>query len=37
VDKRCATVEIQWPSGIVQRLQNVSSNQILTVREPTRG
>ncbi len=34
-DKRCATLEIQWPSGIVQRLENVSGNQILTVKEPT--
>jgi len=36
-DKRCASVEIQWPSGIVQRLQNVTGNQILRLKEPDRG
>src|SRR5579872_1123850 len=27
-------LEITWPSGIVQRMQNVPADQILTVREP---
>jgi len=27
-------VEIRWPSGTVQQLQNVASDQILTVKEP---
>jgi hypothetical protein len=27
-------VEIHWPSGIVQRLENIQTNQILTVNEP---
>jgi hypothetical protein len=30
------TVRIEWPSGIVQELQNVTANQILTVTEPAR-
>jgi hypothetical protein len=32
-DKRCRIVEITWPSGMVQRLENVACNQILKVRE----
>jgi hypothetical protein len=32
-DKRCRTVEITWPSGTVQRLENVAGNQILKVTE----
>jgi hypothetical protein len=27
-------LEIKWPSGIVQKLENVKTDQILTVREP---
>jgi hypothetical protein len=27
------SLEIRWPSGIVQKLANVKANQILTVRE----
>ena len=27
-------IEIKWPSGKVQVLENVSPNQILTVKEP---
>jgi enediyne biosynthesis protein E4 len=27
-------IEVHWPSGIVQRLDNVQANQILTVNEP---
>ncbi len=42
-DRRChfglgkdtsATVEIRWPSGIVQKLQSVKADQILKVEEP---
>jgi hypothetical protein len=29
-------LEINWPSGIVQRLNSVNANQIITVREPDR-
>jgi len=29
-------IEITWPSGIMQRLESVAANQILTVREPSR-
>jgi hypothetical protein len=29
-------VEIQWPSGIVQQLRDVTGDQILTVREPVK-
>ena len=29
-------LEIRWPSGVVQRLEGVQPNQILTVREPER-
>jgi hypothetical protein len=28
------TIEIRWPSGLVQRLSNVRADQILTVNEP---
>jgi hypothetical protein len=27
-------LEITWPSGVVQRIENVSANQMLTVTEP---
>jgi hypothetical protein len=30
------SVEIRWPSGRVDRLTDVSANQVLTVREPPR-
>jgi hypothetical protein len=29
-----AKIEIRWPSGIVQVLQNVRADQVLEVREP---
>ena len=32
--KTASEVEIRWPSGIVQKLANVKSDQILTVEEP---
>ena len=31
-----AQVEIRWPSGIVQRLESVAADQILTVKEPAK-
>lgn len=34
-ETKAATVEIHWPSGIVQTLQNVAADQILKVTEPT--
>ncbi|MDQ2901170.1 MAG: CRTAC1 family protein [Acidobacteriota bacterium] len=33
-DKFAKSIEITWPSGTVQRIANVSADQILTVREP---
>jgi hypothetical protein len=27
-------LEIQWPSGILQRLEKVAAGQVLTVKEP---
>ena len=35
-DRTARFVEIKWPSGIVQTLQNVPADQILTVREPAK-
>jgi len=34
-DKKCSVVEIKWPSGVVQHLENVPANQILKVTEPS--
>ena len=31
------TLEIRWPSGIVQTLQNVAGNRYMTVEEPVQG
>ncbi len=36
LSKRVQTLEITWPSGIVQRLESVAADQILTVKEPAR-
>jgi hypothetical protein len=36
LDSRADLVEIHWPSGIVQTLQNVAANQVLKVTEPAR-
>jgi hypothetical protein len=33
-DRRAKLLEIAWPSGKVQTLENVAADQILTVREP---
>jgi len=35
-EKNIASLEIRWPSGIVQKLKNVRADQILTVKEPAR-
>jgi hypothetical protein len=29
-------LEVRWPSGTVQVLENVASNQVLVVTEPSR-
>jgi hypothetical protein len=36
LDNRADLVEIHWPSGIVQTLQNVPADQVLSVVEPSR-
>jgi enediyne biosynthesis protein E4 len=28
------SIEVRWPSGIVQQLRGVKANQTLTIREP---
>ena len=33
--KQADSIEIHWPSGIVQTLKNISADQILTINEPT--
>ena len=35
-DNRADLIEIRWPSGIVQTLQNVPADQTLRVVEPER-
>ena len=32
--KRVKLIEVHWPSGIVQRLESITADQILTVHEP---
>ena len=32
--ERAELIEIRWPSGITQKLENVAADQFLTVREP---
>ena len=34
-DRAVKSIEIHWPSGILQRLENVTANQILNVVEPS--
>jgi hypothetical protein len=34
VDKEAKTVEVRWPSGIVQVLKHVTGDQILEIDEP---
>ena len=31
--RACNSVEINWPSGIVQTLENVAADQVITVKE----
>lgn len=33
-DDKIASIEIKWPSGVVQELKDVKSDQILKVEEP---
>ena len=35
-DSSAKAIEIHWPSGIVQRLENIRADQVLKVDEPTR-
>jgi hypothetical protein len=35
-DSTAKLVEIHWPSGIVQTLQDVSGDRVVSVKEPTR-
>lgn len=35
-DSRADSIEIRWPSGMVQTLQNVPADQVLKVTEPAR-
>jgi hypothetical protein len=36
-DKAVRSLEIAWPSGIVQTLHDIQADQIITVREPSHG
>jgi hypothetical protein len=36
-DRTIRLLEILWPSGVIQKLNDVETNQILTVREPQPG
>jgi hypothetical protein len=35
-DDKARTVEIHWPSGVVQTLENVAADRIVHVKEPAR-
>ena len=35
-DTSADSVQIRWPSGIVQELRNVDSDRVVTVKEPSR-
>src|SRR5260370_2212421 len=35
-EKEIKSLEIRWPSGIVQKLKNLRANQLLTIKETTR-
>jgi enediyne biosynthesis protein E4 len=35
-DRRADSIEIQWPSGVIQTLTNVASDAIVKVTEPSR-
>jgi hypothetical protein len=34
--KKAQLIEISWPSGIVQHLESVATDQIVTVKEPAK-
>jgi enediyne biosynthesis protein E4 len=34
LSKKAKSVEITWPSGVVERLESIAADQILTVKEP---
>ncbi|MBV9434778.1 MAG: ASPIC/UnbV domain-containing protein, partial [Acidobacteria bacterium] len=36
-DATAKLVEIRWPSGILQKLENVAADQVLNVTEPTKS
>jgi enediyne biosynthesis protein E4 len=36
-DRQIKSIEIRWPSGVVQELKGLETNQILTVREPAKA
>jgi enediyne biosynthesis protein E4 len=36
-EKQLKLVEIRWPTGTIQKLENVKADQILNVREPIRS
>ena len=36
-DKSVLSLEIEWPSGIVQKLHNLAADQFLTIHEPPQG
>ena len=36
VDERAKLVEITWPSGVVQRLEDVKGDRVVAVKEPAR-
>ena len=36
-DKKAKLVEVLWPSGIEQKIEDVAADQILTVKEPSRS
>ena len=34
--KTIERIDVEWPSGVKQTLENVSANQVLTVTEPAK-
>jgi hypothetical protein len=36
-DTTAKLIEIRWPSGVMQKLENVRANQILAVTEPAKS
>jgi hypothetical protein len=36
-ERRVRLLEITWPSGTVQKLEDVGADQVLTVKEPARA